>query len=280
MKAEDIFWFFIMLSVALVVVGFGLLLARISKARINRTDASLQPILGAFDALGTELKSMKEQMMVKERLAALGEVSAGIIHELRNPLSVIVGYARVLHKTLEEEDPKRPLVEAILKEAETMNSIVEELRRFSKAESLKKEGFKICPILFGIRDNLDPSGERLFIPEGPDLKIYGDKTLISHALLNVIENALEVGDKVVVDLKVEALQGLQPRVVISVRDNGPGLKEEDLTKVFLPFYTTKEKGLGMGLAFAQKIVMAHGGKIEMENSPEGGCICRVSLPLY
>ena len=93
----------------------------------------MNTLMGAFSALGGEINSLKEQLIMKERLAALGEVSAGIAHEFRNPMGVIAGYAKLLLKGLEDADDRKVIVQAILNEIEEMNRVMEELLKFSKA---------------------------------------------------------------------------------------------------------------------------------------------------
>jgi len=104
-------------------------------------------VMGSFQTLGNEIKSLREQLIVKERFAALGEISAGIAHEFRNPMGVITGYARLLLKGFDETDRRREIVQGILKEIEGMNRVMEELLRFSRSEPVNKVNLDITKLI-------------------------------------------------------------------------------------------------------------------------------------
>ncbi len=203
----------------------------------------------------TELASLQKQVQLKENLAALGELSAGIAHEFKNALATISGYAQLI----QSENPS-PL--DISHEQVALNAIIE------RAVAEVSEAFPLVRLR----------------AEGAFGEVAGDDSLIRQALLNLTRNAAEAcstapnGGKVI--LRGEHFQrdghAFQR---ITVFDNGPGISRDVHAKLFRPFFTTKPNGTGLGLAVVQKIVLQHGGQIEANNRPEGGAAFTVTLPL-
>ena len=234
-------------------------------------------ITESFQMLGDELKSLREQLILKERLATLGEVSAGIAHEFRNPMSVIMGYAKLLLKGLDESDSRREIVQAIIHEIDTMNKVMEELLKFSKSEPLNKADVDVAGMLKTVvQESIRPQDIRL---EYADTRIIkADETLLRQAVKNLLNNALHAGEKVRIDLK-EARPGGKKGIFIDVCDNGRGVSPDEAKKIFMPFYSTKQDGIGIGLSLVQKIAMAHGGTVEVTDAGRQGCCTfRLSLP--
>lgn len=243
----------------------------------NREATDMGSVVHAFRALGDEIKSLKEQLVIKERLAALGEMSAGIAHEFRNPMGVIAGYAKLLLKSLDENDVRREIVQGILKEIDEMNHVMEELLKFSKSEPIKKDDINITKIIRDVIYSFDESRGKIKISSSDEIVIKGDETLLRQAIRNLVRNALDAGDKVWIKV-ITADTGQKKGVYVTVQDNGKGIPEENLDRIFMPFYTTKEGGSGIGLALVQKIVMGHGGNISVESEEGKGSTFRLFLP--
>ena len=276
---HDIFTVFVSVSVfSVLLIVFSIFLARYLKRKEPPVEhIEMNSVMGAFNALGSEIKSLREQLVMKERLAALGEVSAGIAHEFRNPMGVIAGYARLLLKGLEESDGRRELVQGILTEVEEMNRVMEELLKFSKSESVKKVELDLARLLREIVGGMEDMGHRVDFPAGDAVAIKGDETLLKQAISNLLRNAVQAGNKVRLSLEPAHLQGKEG-VCVAVKDNGAGIPAESFEKIFMPFYTTKNGGSGIGLALVQKIAPAHGGSVSV-NSKEGkGSTFRLFLP--
>ncbi len=267
-------------SAVLVVLFFlAIYLPRLFKKKTQESDPlEMNTLMGAFSALGGEINSLKEQLIMKERLAALGEVAAGIAHEFRNPMGVIAGYAKMLLKGTANADDRKDIVQAILTEIEEMNRIMEELLKFSKSEPLNKIDIDLLSFVTDIVKGMaQTTSEVKFSPCGP-ISIKGDMTLLGQALKNLLQNAVQAGDKIRIDLEQTELSG-RNMVSIAIKDNGKGIPENDFNKIFMPFYTTKSGGAGIGLALVQKIALAHGGSVNV-NSKEGkGSTFRLFLPL-
>jgi two-component system sensor histidine kinase AtoS len=275
----DIFFIFL-LSTLLLLLLFALifLIPRLIKKReLEQRDLDRNNFFEALQSFSKEIKSLKEQLVLKERLAALGEVSAGIAHEIRNPLGVIAGYARLILKSLDERDiQKRELVMGILKEVDEINSVMEELLKFSRSEPISKKELNLTKMIKDIVETLENKDRVIYQIEDP-LFVRADEELLKKALKNIIKNGIDEAEKVWIDITKEKLEGHEG-TVITIKDNGKGILEEDRDKIFMPFYTTKEKGTGIGLALAQKIVTAHEGKIAVESKVGEGSVFKIFLP--
>ncbi len=224
----------------------------------------------------TEMKALQAQVELKERLTELGEMSAGIAHELRNPMAVISGYIKLLSKKADLS--QRPLVDSILTEIEGMDRIISEFLSFARptqplpsAVDLRGIINDACKI---IQENI-----RIDFPVPDNLpEIKGDEVLLRQAFTNIFQNAIDAmpegGElRIHTKLRDESLE-------LTISDTGHGIPEDIRSKIFLPFFTTKEKGTGLGLALVQKIIVSHGGTIDVESSMGQGTTFSIVLPLY
>ena len=266
--------FFLFAIVVVFVVFLPKLLKKKEPHPSRRTEADV--IADSFQMLGNELKSLKEQLILKERLASLGEISAGIAHEFRNPMGVIMGYSKLLLKGLDENDGRRETVLAIIKEIDGMNRVMDELLKFSKSGPLNKTDVDLTRMIFEVAKESVRPRDTVFQGKGIFI-IKGDETLLKQAVKNLVNNALYAGQKATVDLKDVQLSG-KKGVYIEVADNGSGIAPEDIKKVFLPFYSTKPDGLGIGLSLVQKIVIGHGGSVDVSSVEGQGSTFRIFLP--
>ncbi len=224
----------------------------------------------------THLKAIESQMELRDKLVSLGEISAGIAHELRNPMGVIAGYTKLLSK--KADAVLQPPVEAISKEIAVMDRIISDFLSFAKPAELSvsdtdlKAVIKSCVTSVTAERNditLDLSAEGW-----PSIK--GDEVLLRQAFINLVQNAVEAmpqGGTLTIRAGVA-----QKFLDISMSDTGHGISEDVRNKIFLPFFTTKEKGTGLGLAIVHKIVISHGGSISVESSNKGTTF-RIRLPL-
>lgn len=223
----------------------------------------------------THLKALEAQMELRSRLSSLGEISAGIAHELRNPMAVIAGYTQLLSK--KSDQSLKPTVDAITKEINVMNRIISDFLSFAKPAELaisdvdlKKIIENCIVILVSGRNNIKTHFD---IEKLPIIK--GDEILLRQAFTNLIQNAVEAmpaGG----DLMIKSSTGDFLEVTLS--DTGPGISGNLVDKIFLPFFTTKDRGTGLGLSLVQKIIVSHGGTISVDGS-DRGAIFRIRLPL-
>jgi len=247
----------------------------ISSSWLRGTDGKKMGMIYIFTDL-TEIKALQERAELKERLSQLGEISAGIAHELRNSMSVISGYAKILSRKTEGRE--RSTVEAIVKEIRLMDSIISELLAFARPTVLNREEIDLAEL---VNDSVssaigDRSGIEIVTDIKEPLKVSADGTLLRQALANVIKNSAEAIEG---SGKILIRTGLNGDMVeISVSDTGSGISDEIKSKIFLPFFTTKQGGTGLGLALVQKIVIAHGGSVDIMNNEDGGTTVRLRLP--
>ncbi|MBI5051047.1 MAG: PAS domain S-box protein [Nitrospirae bacterium] len=224
----------------------------------------------------TEVKTLQSQVEIKKRLTQLGEMSAGIAHELRNPMSVIAGYAKLLGRKV--ESTSIPTVDAILREIEGMERIISELLAFTKPTDINRTPVNLKILIEGTAMSAVSGGSLINISIDADesVIINADEFLLRQALTNLFVNAVEaMPDGGTIEIKLKALHN---SVEIKISDTGRGIPEDIRQKIFLPFYTTKEKGTGLGLALVQKIIVSHGGNIDVESAEGRGTAFRITLP--
>jgi nitrogen-specific signal transduction histidine kinase len=232
----------------------------------------------------TELTDLQRQVRWKENLAALGEMSAGIAHEFKNALATISGYAQMIH----QEAPPGELLEnseRILEQTRALTHVVTEFLRFAKPLELSYETLPVESLVLRVADEIQEAVPGCAIrTAGEFCDVPGDEGLLRQALLNLTRNAAEAAlsrgaqGRVVISGAFEDRAGRKWQR-ISVADNGPGIPNADLAKVFLPFFTTKSEGTGLGLAVVQKVAMQHGGSVEARNLSDGGAEFILWLPL-
>ncbi len=232
----------------------------------------------------TELTALQKQIRWKENLAALGEMSAGIAHEFKNALATISGYAQMIRS---ESAPgeTRDSAERILDQTRALTHVVTEFLRFAKPLEICYETVVMQPMVERVAEELRESQPACdVICEGVYVELPGDEALLRQALVNLTRNAAEatrdgaVRGRVTISGTVEELGGRKWQR-ICVADTGPGIPENELPKIFLPFFTTKSEGTGLGLAVVQKVALQHGGSIEARNAPGGGAEFLLWLPL-
>ncbi len=249
------------------------------------TDRAARPqgVICLFTDL-TAVMDMEEQLRLKDSLARVGELTAGIAHEFRNGLATIHGYARLLDlDTLPAA--YRPYVEGIRQETESLGQVVTNFLTFAKPAPLMLTSVDLEATAERaaeeIRADARAHGGEVTL-SGTFPAIEGDDVLLRQAFSNLVRNALEacIGAGRVPFITLEGVMDPAQRVVrISVTDNGPGIAPEAREQVFRPFFTTKKEGTGLGLALVQKIVVIHNGRIAVGTSPQGGAALQIVLPL-
>lgn len=248
------------------------------------------------------VRDLKERMRRSDRLATLGMIAAGIAHEVKNPLVGIRGAAQLMKSELSSEDEAgsakgRSLIEyldVILKEADRLNKVLEGILDFTRVKPREMKAFNIHSILDRAlllnEESARQSGvvlARLYDPSLPD--VIGSQDQLIQVFLNIIKNAVEVmpgGGKLTVTTRMSDMftsvqaDGKKHRLmVVKVTDTGPGIKQEHLQDIFTPFFTTKDRGVGLGLALSYQIVQEHLGTIRVESQENEGTTFSVYLPL-
>ena len=240
-------------------------------------DGGLQAAVCLFTDL-TAVVELEEQLRLKEALARLGELTAGLAHEFRNGLATIHGYGRLLDPDSLPEQA-RTCVNGIRAETIALGEVVTNFLRFARPEQLTLAPVDLLGVIARAVDDV-PNASKAVSVEGPGASVNGDDVLLLRAFSNLIRNSLEAC----------ADAGVAPRVTIRtdvtatdahvvVEDNGPGFTPESLSKVFQPFATTKANGTGLGLAIVQKVIVSHNGHIAATNHAGGGAQFRLRVPL-
>lgn len=232
----------------------------------------------------TELAALQKQVRWKENLAALGEMSAGIAHEFKNALATISGYAQMIRSEAEPGEI-HDSADRIVDQTRALTHVVTEFLRFAKPLEISYETVAMAPLVERVASELRDTFPQCQIEcEGQFEHVPGDEALLQQALINLTRNGAEaargagVTPKIAISGSIEDLGGRKWQR-ICIADNGPGIPQQDLPKIFLPFYTTKSEGTGLGLAVVQKVTLQHGGSIEARNRADGGAEFLLWLPL-
>src|SRR6266849_1278142 len=232
----------------------------------------------------TELAALQQQMQLKENLAALGELSAGIAHEFKNALATISGYAQMIQSE-ELGGEACDYADRILEQTRSITHVVMEFLKYARPLDIGNEPVALEAVVERVVMEIIAAKLEVNVrAEGSFGSVAGDEGLLRQALLNLARNAAEAcasaegGGKVL--LKGETVRGEESGLQrITILDNGTGLPEGSRGKLFRPFYTTKAHGTGLGLAVVQKIIVQHGGHVEARNRAEGGAAFMVTLPI-
>jgi PAS domain S-box-containing protein len=232
----------------------------------------------------TEVMELEEQLRLKDSLARLGELTAGIAHEFRNGLATIHGYGRLLE--LDKMLPEyRPYVEGIRSETEALGQVVTNFLNFAKPAELVLTPVDMRSIAEraadDIRSDVASRGGEITV-SGEFAEVEGDEVLLRQAFSNLCRNALEACTDAGVVPRVTvrgSLDRAQGTLRIAVSDNGPGVDPAVAPTMFRPFVTTKARGTGLGLALVQKIVVTHNGRVSAGNADGGGARLVVTLPV-
>jgi two-component system NtrC family sensor kinase len=239
----------------------------------------------------TQLEEKNEQLLLAqkelaqaERLAAIGLLASGVAHEINNPLAIIRGNVELLEMNNSAGDHGPEELDTIMRQVSRIERIVKNLRAFSRSGDKTLSRFSLGEVLEDILDqvghqvSLDPySVTRDY--RGKEIIIEADEDQLRQVFTNLIVNglqAMEGGGALFVDIGADPEDGL---CRVAVADTGPGIGEEQMEKLFSPFYTTKSQGTGLGLAVSYGIVRDHGGEIEVLSEPGQGTIFCVILPL-
>jgi len=242
----------------------------------------------------SRIKDLEGTLRRADRLSMLGTLAAGLAHEIKNPLGGIKGAAQLLSMELSKDSPLQDYTQIMIKEAERINFIIEELMDLGSPREpeisdvdlarvmndiilLQREAARSRNILFKLK--LDPS-----IPP-----VQGDEGLLTRLFLNLIKNARESiprEGKVVIETRIASNYHMtgpgrrsSPMVDIIISDTGCGIDQQEMDRIFTPYFTTKSKGSGLGLAISQKIIEDHNGLLKIESIPNQGTTVTISLPL-
>lgn len=238
------------------------------------------------------IKSLEAATLRKERLAYIGEFAANLAHEIRNPLSGMRGAAQLLSRKIKDEKLGE-YTGVIMREADRLNAIINEMLDFARPARINRKPLNIHRVLDSVVLLMQETNKKKtaafvknYDPSLPD--VIGDEGPLTQVFLNIVKNAKEacgneasvmLTTRVATDFQITAKNGASARTAsIEIRDNGCGIKTEDLERIFTPFFTTKPKGTGLGMAISLKIIKEHGGHLKIDSTPGKGTVITVYLP--
>ena len=244
----------------------------------------------------TRVEQLEERERLRDRLASLGEMAAGIAHELKNPLAGIEVMAGLLRRQVPASKDAQSLLADIMSEAKLANAIVVEMLEFVRPIRLQVERTNVADVLQQAITLAEQKAKRGDVAVEIDLApglpmIEGDQHQLVQVFTNLVSNAFDALDgkgKIGISATLGSIEedpafaephGPTATVVVEVADNGPGVPGELTDRIFNPFFTTKPQGSGLGLAIVRKIVDAHDGQIDLYSSPETGTRFRVTVPV-
>jgi nitrogen fixation/metabolism regulation signal transduction histidine kinase len=252
----------------------------------------------------TQLRRLESRIKVTEKMATIGELAAGIAHEIRNPLAAMKGFTEILQKRVKDNDSAKEIVTDIASEIEILNKIVTNFLVFAKPTSVEAHEVEVSEVIEGLLPLVKKEAEtkKIKVTFNVEKKTFLslDSEQFRRALLNILLNAVQASpEKSQIQVtqtrfsRKELAAWMKPLefsplllnetvthwVCVSVRDHGPGFLPENLKKMFTPFFTTKTEGFGLGLSITKKILEAHGGDVGAANHPEGGALFALLLPI-
>ncbi len=225
---------------------------------------------------------LEEQLARAKHLSSLGEMTATISHEIRNPLGIIKSSAELLKKKMDKVEANNALPEIIVEASARLNDIITDFLNFARPHQPDMRRAQVEDIITKNLQYLEPELVKRRIEvvrniEGPLPEIAVDADMLYQAFLNLLLNALQAMDadgQLTINLKVVA-----PHLHIEIIDSGPGIDRAIIDKIWDPFFTNKEKGTGLGLGIVQNIIEAHKGEIRLDNAVSGGARIHMALPL-
>jgi two-component system, NtrC family, sensor histidine kinase HydH len=255
--------------------------------QLQRTARGLEESYKKLQSQADLIIGIEEQLRRAERLSALGELSAVLAHEIRNPLGSIRGTAEILRDDFRPGDRKYEFLEILINEADRLNRVVEEFLHLARPFQVERES---CDLMVELKEvaalvagEAALRGVRLELAPAAVPPVRGDREKLRQVFLNLILNGIQAtgrgGGLTITAARHSVDEGTPDGVDLIFTDTGAGIDPAVLPRIFEPFFTTKTEGTGLGLAIAQKIIESHGGNIEVESTLGKGTTFRVKLPV-
>lgn len=253
----------------------------LTTSRLTDSKGRSNGLIASFTDL-TEMAKLREELQRQDRMAVVGELAAGLAHEIRNPVAAIRGAADELASVDGDADLASKLGQIMIRESDHLNDIVSGFLDFARKPELKRETIDLREIVqdterFLTREYAgSPSLHiKAYYPDEP-CEILGDTTQLRQVFVNLGKNGLEaMGDEGRLNISVHKNGG---PLEVRFEDEGPGIAPDEVSRIFEPFYTTKEKGVGMGLAVCHRIITAHDGSLRASSRETGGAVMQIILP--
>jgi signal transduction histidine kinase len=238
----------------------------------------------------TEVTQLREQVALKKNLESLGEMSAGLAHEFKNAIATLHGYVQLLQSLQLNEDAQSTAA-SLLNEVRSLSDMVTSFLNFARPQPLQLDEVNLKALIADCAAELTQLFEERRVQlvidpqEKEQLDIRADERMLRQALLNLIRNAAEaipesqIDRRVTVHCSPERDKSGKGWAGIEIRDTGMGIPAADLQRIFIPFFTTKTAGHGVGLALAHRVITQHGGRLTAANANGGGAVFSVRLPV-
>jgi nitrogen fixation/metabolism regulation signal transduction histidine kinase len=267
--------------------------ARAADGRLRRLGVTVAPIApqpsgaagGALCMLTdiTEVAQLRETVARKKNLESLGEMSAGLAHEFKNALATLHGYAQLLQNPQLDAAARAAAAATLLQEVRGLSEMVTSFLNFARPRPLDFDDVALGELLehcaADLRATFGAARVALEV-EGEFPSVRADERMLRQALANLLRNAAEAVHDEATERRVHVRGTREPEwAVVEIRDTGTGIPDEDLGRIFIPFFTTKAKGHGVGLALAHRVITDHGGTLSAANHEDGGAVFTARLPL-
>ncbi|TNE50921.1 MAG: hypothetical protein EP343_06270 [Deltaproteobacteria bacterium] len=266
----------------LLIVEFQSQSAKLVQDEAQRTLAvgggvafALMLVMFGFAALLKRLSRLEDQRQHQQQLAVLGEMSAVLAHEIRNPLTSLKGHAQLLEEFLPDDDKLKPKAERVVQEAVRLEQLSSQLLDFVRVGSLERKDLNPVALLKEVAEGLQTDRIQFHNDKAPEVWSM-DETRMRQVFSNLMDNALQASpNDTSVEVRVTAKGG---KLQVTIDDQGEGIPEDKMDSIFTPFVTTKLHGTGLGLPVARRLVELHQGTLTASNRPEGGARFVITLP--
>lgn len=247
--------------------------------RKNRETERAEKLVISLEKTLREKEMMENELVRAGRLCALGELTSGLAHEIRNPLASLKCTAQIIGDEIPETSPRKRMLELHIKEIDRLSRILDRFLEFAKPQQIQNVEFDVKDMVSDVVSLVRHKAEQQkidirFEVSAVDTVIHGDKDKLSQVVLNLLLNALQSmpdGGDIVIEVDQERIVS-QQFLQIKINDSGHGIPEEIRDRIFDPFFTTRPEGTGLGLSISARIVEAHGGMIRVSDSkPQGTC---------
>jgi two-component system sensor histidine kinase AtoS len=257
----------------------------VSIAPIVEADERTWGLLLLIDDL-TEKRILEDRLRRADRLAAMGTLAAGLAHEIKNPLTAVRAFVQMFPERYERKDFREKFDRIVPRELDRVNELLEDLLDLVRKPRLRIRALNVNEIITQVLETLEPEAIRRkvavkFKGQDDSSEVFADESYFTRALHNLVLNAIQAmpgGGQLTMDTEPDLLPGGLRAVSITVTDTGPGIPPDQINDIFNPFFTSKEKGTGLGLAVTNKIVEDHGGSLTVKSERSVGTSMIMTLP--